>query len=197
MSKKIFFSVIISLFCFQLSAQVEKGQLYGDVSFGKRIIKFNTTSFQPSVSIGLNEHSTFGVFFNYTRSATTPSLYSAGYFTNQGIGVSYNYFHFFKNSPKWGWYVNGALAFNQTSVYDKRTGVTLLNNRYSERELGVTPGIFFKASKRVMLFANIGGVSLINSRNDFITPRSTFASQLNVGIRINLGGQKTKKNRHP
>ena len=64
MSKKIFFSVIISLFCFQLSAQIEKGQLYGDASFGKRIIKFNTNSFQPSFSIGLNEHSTLGVFYN-------------------------------------------------------------------------------------------------------------------------------------
>lgn len=190
MSKKLFISAIIFLYSFKLFAQVGKGQIYGDASFGKRVVKYNTNSFQPSFSIGLNEHSTLGVFYNYTRSETTPSIYSTGYFTNQGIGVSYNYFHYFKNSKKWGWYVNGALTFNRVSIYDKSTGSSLLNNRYSQRELAVTPGIFFKPSHRVMLFANIGGVSLINNKYEFLKLRSSFASQFNIGIRINIGGRR-------
>ncbi len=197
MRKKIFFSAAALLSCYSLLAQVEKGQLYGDVSFGKKVLKFSTTTIQPSFSIGLSEHSTLGVFYNYTRSKSTPTISSNGYFISQGFGVSYNYYHFFKKSQQWGWYFNGSFSANQTSVYDKAGGVLLLNNRYAERELSFTPGIFFKPSKGVMLFANIGGISLANNRYDFIVPRSSFASQLNLGIRINIGGNKGKKNRTP
>ncbi len=197
MRKKLFFSILALLTCFHLSAQVEKGQFYGEATFGKRIVKFNTNTMQSSFSVGLSEHSTLGVFYNYTRSKSTPSIFSNGYFVSQGVGVSYNYYRYLKNSRKWGWYINGSFAANQTSVYDKSAGSSILNNRYSQRELSFTPGIFFKPSQRVMLCANIGGVSLLNSRYDFITPRSSFASQLNVGIRIKIGGQSEKKKRHP
>ncbi len=193
MRNKTIFSLFFLLSFFHLSAQVENGQLYGDFIFGKRILKLNTGTIQPAFSIGLNEHSTFGVFYDYTRSKTTPSISSNGYFVNQGVGISYSYYHYFKKSQKWGWYFNSSFAINQTRAFDKSSGSLILKSQSAARILSVTPGVFFKPSKGVMLFANIGGVSLVNNRYHFITPSSSFASQLNLGIRINIGGLRKNK----
>lgn len=48
-----------------------------------------------------------------------------------------------------------------------------------------------------MLFANIGGLSLVNNKYEFLNICSAFAGQFNSGIKINIGGQKKNKNRNP
>jgi len=193
---KISILALAALFLLSLnsSAQVDKGQLYGDLFIGRKLWNYNTNMIQPSITVGLSEHSTLGVFYSYTRYKSMPVAGINEMTANvTGVGVSYSYFKFFKNSQKWGWYVNGSLSFNRVTVYEKAGGNTVLNNRYSERNLSLTPGIFFKPSPRIMLYGNIGGIEAVNNRHDFILPRSTFANQVNFGIRVGIGNLKNKK----
>jgi len=185
-SSVLFFSVI------QLAAQFQKNEIYGGLSYGRRLFNYNTNSYQPSFSIGLNTHSTVGVFLDNTRYNVMPSQFYDGYSHSLGVGISYNYARYFKKSSKWGWYVNSSLGFYKVKVYEKQNSITTLNTHYNQQELSVSPGIFFRASPRILLFANIGGISLTNNRYEF-TSRFNMTSQLNIGVMISLGNPGKKK----
>jgi hypothetical protein len=191
MRKLILFLLLTSIFVSRSSAQVEKNSFYTELLVGRHFLKYNTNTIQPSVSIGISEHSVLGAFYRYNRYNSNPrSLYS-GYSTKAGGGVSYSYYRYFNKKGKWGWYLNGSLGIFKVNVYEKQGNSTVLNYRYTERELTITPGVFFKPSPKVMLFANIGGLSLTNYQG--INGHAGFASELNIGVQISFGGGKKKQ----
>jgi hypothetical protein len=193
MRKKILLSLAIFFSFLQLSAQFQKKQLYFDLTGEKRIIRYSTNGLRPSVSIGLGDHSAIGVYFDYTRYKAWSYSNAQGYSDNYSVGVFYNYYRFFKGSEKWGWFASADLSFNQFNVYEKTSGSSLLNNRYNQVKLALTPGIFFKPTERIMLHADIGSLYLYHDRNEFLNVRSNFATQINVGITIGLGNKGKKK----
>jgi|CXWL01.1.fsa_nt_gi hypothetical protein len=194
MRGKVFFLILILLSFIQVPAQVDKSCFFGDISLGRKVFYYNTNNIQASFSIGISSNSTLGVFYSYMRYNSMPSNFSNGPIISKGFGILYNYYRYFKKSKKWGWNINGSFMVNRISIYDKQSGALVLNNRYSERELFLAPGIFFKPSKRVMLFTNIGGFSLLNNPYETARFRSSFAGHVNIGVRINIANLGGKKN---
>jgi hypothetical protein len=192
MKKTMLLFPVLFLFAFQLAAQFQKNEIYGGLSYGRRLFNYNTNSYQPSLSIGLNANSTIGAFLDNTRYNAMPLQFYNGYGHSLGFGISYNYARYFKKSSKWGWYINSSLSFNKVSVYEKQNGIAILNNDYHQKELSVTPGIFFRASPRILFHANIGGVSLISNPYEF-KGAFNMASQINIGVTISLGNLGKKK----
>lgn len=188
--------MIITVFSFPLLfAQVTKNRWYGSVGLGRKIFYYNTNTVQTAVSVGLNEHSEVGVFYNYTRYNSSPSAVYGGRIITQGAGVSYRYYRHFKKSIKWGWYLEGAIAINRVSIYDKQPGSLLLDNRYHEGELAAAPGIFFIPSQRVLLYANLGSISVASNPYESFDVRSSFPGQLHIGARITIGNTHKKENK--
>jgi len=197
MGKQIVTVVLLFICCAQASAQLEKGNLYPGLSSENRLRFFNKSfGVKPELSYALDNHSLIGVKGNYFRS-NNYNLFNAAndkaYNLQYGAGISYSYLRYFKRSNKWGWYANANLEFNKLKYYDiKSTGQTELNYQFYQTELSLRPGLFFKPSERVMFFANFGGVSLQNNagniRGDF-----NFASQVNIGVLINLDVSRKKK----
>jgi hypothetical protein len=192
MRKTLLLSFVLFISAIQLSAQFQKNEIYGGLGYGRWLFNYNTNSYQASLSVGLNANNTIGVFLDHTRYNSMPSPVYNGFSQSSGLGISHSYARFFKNSSKWGWYVNSSLGFHKIRIYEKQNGVNVLNVNYPQQELSVTPGIFFKPSPRILLFANIGAVSLTNNRYEF-KGRFNMASQLNVGITIGLGNFGKKK----
>lgn len=193
MIKSILISFVICFFVVSASAQVEKNAIYPEFSMGRKFFYYNTNSFQGGVSIGLNSHSTAGVFYSRTRYNSMPSnLYNYSHTVSNRVGIAYTYYNYFKNSAKWGWSLNGSLSYNRSYLYEKTTAGTASTRRYNETELTVTPGVFFQPTSRIMLTGNIGGFTLLNSRYQPGTTRSSFAGELNLGIRIMLKKNKKK-----
>jgi hypothetical protein len=194
MRKKLLFVTLTIVISVSLVAQVEKGRIYPALTLGKHVFDYNTNTVQPSISIGLNEHSTIGVFYQYTRYKFSPSDFSKGFSEKTGGGVSYNYYHYFGKRSRFGWYINGELGVYRVSVFDQSGSTTVLNNRYTETQLKITPGIFYSLSPRVMLFTNVGGLAFNHSagRGLDITGRDMF-NQVNIGIRVSFGGSKKAK----
>ena len=189
-------AAVLFICCCQANAQLEKGNVYPGLSSENRFHFFNKSfGVKPELSYALDQHSLIGVKGNYFRS-NNYRLYSAterGYNLQYGAGITYSYFRYFKRSNKLGWYVNANLEFNKLKYYDiKSTGQTELTNQFRQTELSLRPGIFFKPSQRVMFFANFGGVSLDNYAGS-VTGDFNFASQLNIGVLINLDILRKKK----
>jgi hypothetical protein len=192
MRKIILLSLVLFFSAIQLSAQFQKNEIYGGLSYGRRLFDYNTNNYKPSFSIGLNTHSTIGVFLDNTRYNVMPSQFYDGYSRSLGFGLSYDYAHYFKKSTKWGWYVNSSLGFYKFKEYEKQNGITTLNTEYNQQELSVTPGIFFRASPRILFYGNIGGIALTNNRYEF-KGRLDMVRQLNIGVTISLGNPGKKK----
>jgi hypothetical protein len=195
MRKKIYLSLAIIFSVLQLSAQFQKKQIYFDLTGEKRVIRYSTNGLRPSVSIGLSDHSSIGVYFDYTKSKEWVYPNVNGYMENKGVGVFYNYYRFFKGSTKWGWFGSADLSFTQIRAYDKTSGSLVLNNWYNQERLSLTPGIFFKPSQRIMLHADIGSLYLYHDRHEFLNVRSNFATQINAGITIGIGNTRKKKSK--
>jgi hypothetical protein len=197
MRKQILTAALFFICCAQASAQLEKGNLYPNISSEFRFKQFyKDYGVKTGLSYALDKHNLIGISYNYMKSNKYQSFFdqnTKSYGSRNGIGVAYNYFHYFKNSKKLGWYVNANLDYNRISVYDiKSTGETRLNNRYNEFELSVRPGLFFKPSDKFILHANIGGFSIVNAGGNISGPL-TFGSQLNVGVLINLDFFRKRK----
>jgi len=188
-------AILCTLLCISqaLLAQVEKGSVYPGITAGQMIFRFNNSSIQPSVEIGISRHSTLGVFYYSTRYRDISPLNAESYSTQKGGGISFAVYSYFNRRSRWGWYVNSIAGLYDIRVIEKRAGYNFLNNRYRHGELRVTPGIFFTPTPKLMLFANIGGFSVSNNRYEFLSPGSSFLSQLSVGLRISLGGSKKRK----
>lgn len=194
MNKSILFCLVTSLSFLSVSAQVEKSSLYPEFSMGRKFFYYNTNSFQTGISIGLNNHSTAGLFYSRTRYNSMPSnLFDHSHSVIDRVGLAYTYYSFFKSSRKWGWSLNGSVSYNRNYLYEKQTGANLVTRKYNESEFTVTPGIFYKPSDRIMLTGNIGSVSIFNNPYKTVGTRSSFAGELNLGIRISLKRNRNKK----
>ena len=197
MGKFVFTSLVLLIICGQVSAQLEPGKLYTGISSENRFHFYNKNfGFKPELAYALDKHSSIGVKFNYFRS----NKYEVGYLDNAkgynvsfGAGISYNYFRYFKNSNKLGWYANVNLEFNRSRFYDiKNSGQTVLNSQYNHAELSLRPGIFYTPSRNVIFFANFGGLSLNRSNGNF-SGDFNFANQFNIGVLINLDVFRKRK----
>jgi hypothetical protein len=195
MRQKICITSTVFLFLtYHLSAQLETGNIYTHLMLGKREVRYSSSMVRPSVSLALSKHSSIGVFFEYTKFKDFEYYdASAGYNTGRAfqysVGVSYNYLSFFNNKSKWGWYVNGSLSYNHFEWSQKESGGTTLSDHLKFSELAVTPGIFFKPSTRISLYANVGGVAAQHYQRS-LNFQSNFASQLNLGVSLRLGKRK-------
>jgi hypothetical protein len=194
MRKKIYFTIAIFFSVLQLSAQFQKKQIYFDLTGEKRIVRYSTNGLRPSVSVGLGDHSSIGVYVDYTKYKEWNYPNLKGYTENYGVGVFYDYYRFFKGSNKWGWFADADLSFSQFRTFDKTSGASVINGKYNQVTLSLAPGIFFKLSPSVILHADIGGLNIFhNYRYDFLNFSSNFATQVNLGIRISPGNRDKKK----
>ena len=193
MRKQILLAAILFVCCGQASAQLDKGNFYIGISSENRFLSslsYKSYGVKPALYYALDKHSLIGISYNHSRTNTYSPFTSTdikGYGNQYGIGISYNYFRYFKRSNKLGWYVNANLDYNRVKYYSiKNTGQAQLNNQYNQSELSIKPGIFFKPAKNFFMFANVGGISLINTEGGIDAP-VTFGRQINVGVLINLG----------
>ncbi len=196
MRKKILLTAIIAICMLQLSAQLEKGKLYGDLTIGRRIAQYNATMANPSLALALSKHSSFGISYSYTRSDLYVNAFSPNmnreYWTKQGFGLEYNYLSYFRNSSKWGWFLNGSLDYSWTKVKDKTGGSgTIIYNNFHQTELMITPGIFFRPSDKIFFHFDVGG-SVIGHARGFTALKSNFLTQVNLGITFRFGKKKNK-----
>lgn len=191
MRKQLVLLFFVALFALQSSAQIQKKQIYPGLSVGRQLFSYNTNSIQPSLSFGISEHSLVGLFYKYEKFNTHPSISFKGYATKIGVGVSYSYYRHFNKKSKWGWYLDGSLGLYQVRGYKKQNGTPVLNFQVKQTEFTFTPGIFYKPSPRILLFGNVGGFS-VNSYQQHIYKHVDFGKQLNLGIKITLGGKSNK-----
>lgn len=188
---KHLFAAIAVLFCWtHASAQLEPGKFYTGILSENRFGYFNNSyGFKSGLHYALDKYSSIGVNFNYSRSGNYQVHYldnARAYNVQVGAGISYNYFRYFKNSKKLGWYANANLDLNRFKSFDiKYSGETVLNGQFNQVALSVKPGIYYTPSKNVMIFANFGGVSLNRSNGQF-SGDFNFASQFNIGVLINF-----------
>ena len=197
MRKKILIVALLFIYCSQAFAQLEKGSIYAGISSENRFhLFYKNFGVRPGLSYALDNHSLIGVSYNRFKSNTYDQFYSTatkGFDIQNGFGVSYSYFRYFKNSKKLGWYANANLDLNRIRNFNiKTTGETELTSRYRQTEISFRPGIFYTPSKHVMIVANFGGVSLVNYKGNIHAPFN-FGSQLNVGAHINLDIFRKKK----
>ncbi len=191
MRKQLPLLLFAALCALQSSAQIQKKQIYPGLSVGRYFLKYNSNNIQPSVSFGISEHSLVGLFYKYEKFNTHPSISFKGYATKIGGGVSYSYYRHFNKKSKWGWYLDGSLGLFQVKTYEKQNGSAVLNFQAKQTEFAFTPGIFYKPSPRILLFGNLGGFS-VNSYQQHIYKHVDFGKQLNLGIKITLGGKSNK-----
>lgn len=193
MNKNTFLCFIVIFFYCSVKAQVQPGKLYADVSVSRYVLRFNNTVYQASLSAGLTQHSTLGLFFSHTRYDASASITGFdAYSTKTGGGVTYNYYRYFNSHSKWGWYANVNAGIFNIRVLEKTSGSYQLNNRYWQQELTVSPGIFFTPSRSVMLYAGLGGITLGSNKYQLVNLSSGFVNQLTIGARITIGGSKKK-----
>lgn len=171
----------------QLSAQIEKGHLYPGVTFNQgQGIKYGV---QPSISLGIGKHGLIGVHTSHKKSDNFFYNDSKTYGIANGGGIDYTYFSYFKKSQKLGWFVTTGFTYYRNIVYQVKNDQKETNNKYGSTNIYMRPGLFFKASQKVMLFANIGGIGIESSRGNTDLDLN-FASQINIGVLINLGSSK-------
>ena len=190
MGKHLLIAALFFICGLQVSAQIEKGRLYPGVTVnGGETIQYGI---QPSISIGLGKHGLLGVHSSYMRSSNDFYNDSKFYAIKNGGGLTYTYLNFFKKSQKLGWFVSTGFTYHRYKVYEVKNDLKEMNSQYGQTDIYLRPGIFFKASQKVTLFANFGGIGMQSSRgnNDFDL---NFGTQVNVGVLINLSSCKRKK----
>ena len=192
MRKKILLSAAIFFSVLQLSAQFQKNQIYVGVTGEKRFGQTSSIGVRPSVSIGLSRHSEVGVYFDYTKfrdfSFSNTKIRSQVY----GVGIFYNYYKYLGRNEKWGLFLNADLSLNQVRVSDTNAG-SPTNNLYNESRFAITPGIFFKPSRNIMLYLDLGNVYALHNKYEWFNVRSTLGSQISIGIKFGLGDPQKKK----
>jgi hypothetical protein len=191
MRKKILLNAMIIFCVVEASAQFQKGQFYIGIEAGKRFVKYNALGIQPSGSIGLNDHSVAGIFFDYSKQDWDYTNHN-GDIKNYGVGIFYNYAHYFGKQKKWGWFVSSALSFNQIRATEINSG-TNLNSHYNQTRLAFTPGIFYKLTPNIMLQLNVGDLYFSHDKYQFFNVRSSLATQINIGVIIGFGNSSDKK----
>jgi len=190
MGKYLFTAAALFIIYGQVSAQIETGKIYPGIKFGQgKAVQYG---FEPSLSIGLGKHGLLGFYSNYIRGS---NYYYNGIMTygiQKGVGINYTYFRFFKNSQRLGWFTTIGAEYFTSNVYMVKNGIKELNNKYGQTDLYLKPGIFFKASPKVTLFTNFGGIGLSSSRGNNDLDLS-FLSEMNIGVLININSGKKKK----
>jgi len=191
MRKIILLNAVIFFSFFQLSAQLQKNQIYVGVTGEKRFSQVSTIGVRPSFSVGLNSFSAVGSYFDYTRYKAWNYLGHEGYTESLGIGVFYSYYRYFGKSEKWGWFANADISLNRIRGYET-TPTTTLANQYNQTRLSLTPGIFYKPSANILLHLDIGGLTFFHDgyQNKL---KSNFGSQINIGINVGFGRGSKKK----
>ena len=192
MRKKILLSAAIFFSVLQLSAQFQKNQIYVGVTGEKRFGQTSSIGVRPSVSIGLNNHSDVGVYFDYTKFKDFNYASFKSSTQVYGIGIFYNYYKYLGRNEKWGLFLSADLSLNQVQVSGASAG-SPTNNQYNESRFGITPGIFFKPSKNITLYLDFGNVYALHNKYEWLNVKGTLGSQINIGIKFGLGDSQKKK----
>ena len=192
--RKISFLLAVILISSTASfAQLEKNQFYTGFSLTRGFGEGSTLyELRPSASIALGKHSLLSLYGRYQRGREFINPYftdRTGRVSEYGIGASYTYYRNFKKNGKWGWFIDASASMNWINNYDKSPG-TVATYRQREKQLLITPGIFFKASPRVMFFADFGSIRAVGDQ-----PTNNFGNVINIGVKITLGkiGKKNKR----
>jgi len=190
MGKYLLAAIAVFIICGQASAQIEKNNFYPGISFHRS--EANLFGIRPSASIGLGKHGMIGLHSSFIKGRSNYYTDSRFYGVSKGIGIDYSYFHFFKNSQRFGWFATTGFNYQRISGYQVKNNEKLLINKYGQTDIYLKPGIFYKPTSHVMIFANFGGIGLQSSRgnNDFDL---SFATEVNIGVMINLDIFRKKK----
>jgi len=192
MRKKLLVSAVIFLSALQLSAQLQKQEIYVGVRGEKRFGQISSNGFRPSISIGLGDHSAIGVYYDYTKFKDWNGDITKTSTHISAVGLFYDYYHYIGKSERWGWFASADLSVGRTRVTGFNAAAPI-NDRYEQIQFSLAPGIFYKASKNVMLHLDIGSVFLYDNKYGPISLKSNFARTINLGIRIGLGNGGKKK----
>ena len=184
---------VLIISCSSSFAQLEKNNLYTGFSLARGFGNGSTAyELQPSGSFALGKHSLLTLYGRYQHGKEFVNPYGTdrtGRENIYGFGASYTYFRNFKGSKKWGWFIQAEASINKINSYDIKSGTTEFVYHQTEKQLLIRPGIFFKPSRRVMFYADFGGLQLLGSRRT-----NNFANVINIGVKVQLGklGKKTK-----
>jgi hypothetical protein len=191
--RKIILATLVLISSFTAFSQIQKNSIYSETFVGQRIGRYYSTTAGTGISIGLNEHSTLGIFYGHTRFNSRVMDLSHPYMTNNQFGVSYTYYQFIGKSKKWGWDLNASAALNRVRSFAKPGVAIIADQKHTQKEIALTPGIFYTPIKNVMLTANVGSLTFTNSKYDGARINSSLGHSLNLGIRITLFGGKKKR----
>jgi hypothetical protein len=192
MRKKILLSAAIFFSVLQLSAQLQKNQIYVGVTGEKRFGQTTSIGVRPSLSFGLNNHSEVGVYFDYTKFKepndpnfkVNAQVYAAGFF--------YNYYQYLGRSEKWGLFLTAGASLGRVRISQVILGNATIS-RYNESRFSISPGIFFKPSKNILLHLDLGNVAGLHNRYESFHVTSNLGKQINIGIKFGLGDTQKKK----
>jgi len=184
--RKIYFLVLGFICSTSLFAQLEKNQFYPGLSltggFRNSGIGYGL---QPSASLALGKHSMLTLFGRFQQGRQVMNPYFAGgssSTTERGFGIGYTYYRYFKKGGKFGWYADLSFLMNNLEFRDFKSGnLTSVTTRL-EKQLYCTPGLFYRVSPRVMLFANFGSANLLGVYNT-----QSFGKAFTIGVKINIG----------
>lgn len=194
MKKILLFSLLLSTSSI-LTAQIVPGGIYGGLSGNYRYMQYNAKGFRPELTMGVSEHSTMGIFFENNK--FTGVLGDNGIRNNRldvTSGVTFNYLHPFGKSKRWGWMINSSLSFTHSKFYEKSMTTQTLVNSINEYRLSFSPGIYYKASKNLTVFARFGEFG-INRQTGGYPIMFRGYHEFRLGILWNFGSILKKKSR--
>jgi hypothetical protein len=172
MKKKIYLSIAVILFLsFTTHAQIEKNDwlLGGTVGFTSSSSSYNNTSYtgnstsnasiSPHIAYALGKNSTIGFNLGYNYSDNAGNNKTSSFLSN----IFYK--KYFPCKEKFGIYLQlyGGISLVKSSylVLDSAGSLTRNNSTTREYDAGITPGIYYQVSKRILLTADCGGLSYI------------------------------------
>lgn len=193
--RKFILLTVAMLTLHSMHAQIVPGGIYGGLSGNYRFARYNALGYRPEITIGISDRSTLGVFME--RNHFTGALDYNGIRHNRldvSSGINYNYLHYFGKSRRWGWMLNNTLSYTHIRFYEKSPGTQVLTSSVNEYRLSVSPGIFYKASENLTLFARFGELS-INRQSGGYPIMFRGYQEFRVGLLWNFGTIFKKKRR--
>ena len=164
MKKKILLSLsVIVCSVFSSQAQIEKGDLLLGGSFGINANSANSSSyttsnanFAPHIGLAIGKNSVIGLGFGLSYSSNSAAQ------SNFDFSSSVLYKKYFVIRNKLGYYLqlHGGilLATNKFTYIDSSGSAMKTNYKSYSYSVGITPGIYYGVTPRLLLTADVGGL---------------------------------------
>jgi hypothetical protein len=193
MRKKILLVAVIVISAIHLSAQVKKNEIYLGISGEKKFGQISTIGVRPSVFVGLSNHSTVGVYFDYTdfKNARYPD--GTKWDTkSSGLGLIYNYYHYIGKNQKFGAYASADISLSRIRIIGMSGGLPS-NYEYNQSKLSISPGLFYKPVENMMITLSPGGIDFSQTKFSSLYTRNSFGKQISIGLSFGIGSFSKKK----